>query len=161
MNIEKVASRDGKAFETNEVKVKQDYYIDARYELSLYPRNKITPTGLLTVGELKPKDNALPRFLLRWDERAKSLDVDINNVSREIKRMFKVGKRGYEGHHTMRVPDAENRIFEVNIKIPGITVFKGEISFGLHRELEVTVNLEASVSGCVEKKWQEGETLKR
>ena len=31
----------------------------------------------------------------------------------------------------MRVPDAENRIFEVNIKIPGITVFKGEISFGL------------------------------
>ena len=75
--------------------------------------------------------------------------------------MFKAGKRGYEGHHTMRVPDAENRIFEVNIKIPGITVFKGEISFGLHRELEVTVNLEASVSGCVEKKWQEGETLKR
>ena len=55
----------------------------------------------------------------------------------------------------MRVPDAENRIFEVNIKIPGITVFKGEISFGLHRELEVTVNLEASVSGCVEKKWRE------
>ena len=79
MDIEKVAIRDGKAFKTNEVKVKQDYYIDARYELSLYPRNKITPTGLLTVGELKPKDNALPRFLLRWDERAKSLDVDINN----------------------------------------------------------------------------------
>jgi len=36
MDIEKVAIRDGKAFETNEVKVKQDYYIDARYELSLY-----------------------------------------------------------------------------------------------------------------------------
>lgn len=154
MDIEKVTSRDGMAFKTNEVKVKQDY-IDARYELFHYPRNEITPTGLLTVGELKPKDNTLPEFLFRWDEKAESLDVDINNISEEIKRKFKAGKEGYEGHHTKRVPDEKNRIFEVSIKIPGITVFEGEISFGLHRELEVTVNSKASVSVCVEKK--EGE----
>ena len=154
MKKEEVAKRDGKAFKTNEVKVKQDY-IDAGYELFHYPRNEITPTGLLTVGELKPKDNILPRFLFRWDEKAESLDVDINNISEEIKRKFKAGKEGYEGQHTKRVPDEKNRIFEVSIKIPGITVFEGETSFGLHRELEVTVNSKASVSVCVEKK--EGE----
>lgn len=68
MNKEKVAKRDGKAFKTNEVKVKQDY-IDARYELFHYPRNEITPTGLLPVGELKPKDNILPGFLFRWENK--------------------------------------------------------------------------------------------
>jgi len=53
MKKEKVAIRNGKAFKTNAVTVKQDY-IDEGYELFHYPRNEITPTGLLTVGELKP-----------------------------------------------------------------------------------------------------------
>ena len=38
MDIEKVASRDGKAFETNEVKVKQDYYTSI--VASIYPADK-------------------------------------------------------------------------------------------------------------------------
>ncbi len=150
MDKEKVAIRDGKAFKTTEVNVKQDY-IDAGYELFRYPKNEITPTGLLTVGELKPKDKTLPGFLFRWDEKAERLDVDIKNVSEDIKKDFKRGIRGYDGHHTKRVPDEKNRIFEVGIKIPKITVFEGKISFGLHRELEATVPLKSSVSGSVEK----------
>lgn len=150
MDREKVAIRDGKVFKTNEVKVKQDY-IDARYELFLYPKNVITPTGLLTVGELKPKYKSLPGFLFRWDEKAESLDVDIKNVSEEVEKEFKRGIRGYKGHHTKRVSDEKNRTFEVGIKIPRITVFEGKISFGLHRELEVTISSKSSVSASVEK----------
>ena len=151
MKKEEVAKRDGKAFKTNEVKVKQDY-IDAKYELSHYPRNEITPTGLLTVGELKPKDNILPRFLFRWDEKGDNLDVDINNVSRDKKRKFEHGQGGYGGHHPKRIPDEKNKIFGVDIKIPDFQVFKGKISFGLHRELVGTLNLKPSITGSVEKK---------
>lgn len=151
MNKEKVAIRNGKAFKTNKVEVKQDY-IDARYELFRYPRNEITPAGLLTVGELKPKDETLPGFLFRWDEKAESLDIDIKNISEGIKKKFTREIEGYDGHHTKRVPDEKNRTFEVGIKIPEMPVFKGEISFGLHRELERTLNLNPSVAGSVEKK---------
>ena len=151
MDIEKVVIRNGKAFKTNEVKVNIDY-IDARYELFIYPRNKITPTGLLTVGELKTKDKPLPEFLFRWDEKDDNLDVDINNVSRDKKRKFEHGQGGYGGHHPKRIPDEKNKIFGVDIKIPDFQVFKGKISFGLHRELKGTLNLKPSVTGRVEKK---------
>ena len=151
MDREKVASRNGKAFKTNEVKVNLDY-IDARYELSHYPKNDITPSGLLTIGELKSRDKSLPEFLFRWDEKAESLDVDIINTPEVNKRKFKSGKEGYGGHHPKRIADEKNRTFEVDIKIPNFQVFKGKVSFGLHRELEVTVKSKASVSVSVEKK---------
>ena len=130
MDREKVSIRNGKAFKINAVTVKQDY-IDARYELFIYQRNEITSTGLLTIGELKPQDETLPGFLFRWDEKADSLDVDINNTTDGIERKFKAGKEGYDGHHTKRVPYEKNKTFEVDIKIPDFQVFKGNISFGL------------------------------
>ena len=151
MDKEKVAIRNGKAFKTNEVKVKQDY-INANYKLILSPRTEITPTGLLTVGELKPKGKTLPGFLFRWDEKAESLDIDVKNVSGKIKKKFERGFGGYNGHHTKRALDDKNRIFAISIKIPGMAVFEGEISFGLHRELEVTVNSKSSISVSMEKR---------
>lgn len=154
MDREKVAIRNGKAFKTNEVTVKADL-IDARYKSSIYSNKKITDTGRLIIGELKPQDETLPGFLFRWDEKDDRFDVDITNVSKNKKRKFEHGEGGYRGHHRRRIHDEENRTFEVDIKIPDFQVFKGKIGFGLHRELARTLNLKPSITGSVEKK--EGE----
>jgi hypothetical protein len=128
MDREKVAIRNGKAFKTNEVTVKADL-IDARYKSSIYSNKKITDTGRLIIGELKPQDETLPGFLFRWDEKDDRFDVDITNVSKNKKRKFEHGEGGYRGHHPRRIHDEENRTFEVDIKIPDFQVFKGKISF--------------------------------
>lgn len=135
MKPEEVAIKDGKAFKTTEVKVIEKW-IHPKYEMIKYRENRITDTGLLLVAELRPMEENLPRFLFRWDEKAESLDVDITDVSEEIKRKFKRGREGYEGHHPKRVPDEKEIIFEVCIRTPQGKVFEGKISFGLFRELE-------------------------
>lgn len=135
MKPEEVAIKDGKAFKTTEVKVIENWR-HPKYEMIKYRENRITDTGLLLVAELRPMEENLPRFLFRWDEKAESLDVDITDVSEEIKRKFKRGREGYEGHHPKRVPDEKEIIFEVCIRTPQGKVFEGKISFGLHRELE-------------------------
>jgi len=140
MKPEEVAIKDGKAFKTTEVKVIEKW-IHPKYKMIKYKENRITDTGLLLVAELRPMEENLPRFLFRWDEKAESLDVDITDVSEEIKRKFKRGREGYEGHHPKRVPDEKEIIFEACIRTPQGKVFEGKISFGLHRELEASKSL--------------------
>ena len=140
MKPEEVAIKDGKAFKTTEVKVIEKW-IHPKYKMIKYRENRITDTGLLLVAELRPMEENLPRFLFRWDEKAESLDVDITDVSEEIKRKFKRGREGYEGHHPKRAPDEKEIIFEVCIRTPQGKVFEGKISFGLFRELEASKSL--------------------
>ena len=84
------------------------YHIAPDYELNEPSRSEIDEQGLLKVGELKAKKSDLPSFVLRWDEKADSLDIDIQGdpevVTKETKDYFRRGIKGYKGHHPVRKP---------------------------------------------------------
>lgn len=137
VNPKKVATRDGKAFSTNKIEIKETRYLNPKYEIAVCSTNPITPTGLLIVGKLNPKETGLPDFCFRWDEKAEALDVDIDGVSEAEKEDFKNGRNGYQGHHTIRIASSNDRIFELDIGTPQIKVFTGCLSVCLNRELEL------------------------
>jgi hypothetical protein len=125
--------KDGRAFEVTRVLVEPDY-LHPDYDLDQTPR-RITPTGRLTVLEILPRLAGRLGFSGRWDERAGSLDIDPpEDWSRTVQAKFRNGWGGYGGHHPVLLPD---RRFDVHIRVPGLTVFRGVVSFGLGRELEV------------------------
>jgi len=123
------------------VKSWDKYHIDPDYELNEPSRSEIDEQGLLKVGELKAKKSDLPSFMFRWDEKADSLDVDIQGdpdvVTEKVKDYFRSGTKGYKGHHPIRKEPLENRIFESDIWIPGKNVFRGCVTFNIDRGLEL------------------------
>lgn len=141
MDRNKVAERDGKArkaFNVNE----QHTLVHTGYNISL-DSGQIESTGRLVIARLKPKDataRILPEFVLRWDEKANSLDVDPVNVSIVEAREFKKGTGDYYGHHPKKV-GSNPRVFEVNIGWRGQQVYHGGIKFSLAREVEVKAAL--------------------
>jgi hypothetical protein len=135
--------KDGRAFAVTEVLVEDGYTIHEDYRLHPEPRpdsnrikepRRITSTGHLIVLQILPKVEGLTGFCLRWDERPGLLDVDLIGGTRTARSNFRKGLRGYEGHHPEPLPD---RRFDVKIRMPGLTVFRGVVSFGLGRETEV------------------------
>jgi hypothetical protein len=100
-------------------------------------------TGLLRVFSLVPNTAGKPRFDARvddgnpWKRRPPDLDIDIKGVSRAIEGDFKSNRNGYIGHHTDRSPNANQRIFDVEIATPGGTVFLGDVSFNVTFGVEI------------------------
>lgn len=92
----------------------------------------------LIIASLKPRDKTLPGFSLRWDPHGKHLDVDIEEVSQEVKRLFDKGKQEYVGHRPKMV--AEN-LFNVKISTPTQDVFMGKISFKIHENVALGENV--------------------
>jgi len=127
MDPEKVAIGDGKAFVVNNMDVKV-LHIDPDYDLEKCPRSKITPTGLLTIAKLNPKKERLPKFIIRWDERADTIDIDIYGVSKTVMKYFRNDTNGYRGHHPEKIMLPEGPIYLVNIEIPRRIVFIGFIT---------------------------------
>lgn len=126
---------DGKAVRTNDVSAKTKYLNDA-YRLNLKPFHEITATGKLIVAELHPQDLQKPGFTIRWDENRDTIDVDIENVQEDVKWKFRNEEEGYRGHHTQRIKNTKNRIFEVYISIPEQKIFEGEVTITLFRKLQ-------------------------
>ena len=148
MDINEVARRDGKARSAFNVNEKHTY-IHTEYEIVL-DSGQVQPTGLLVIVRLKPKNatiKGLPEFILRWDEKASWLDVQPVNVPKDDERKFKNGISGYYGHHSKKVASGP-RVFEVNVGWRGQSVYHGEISFSLGREVEakLKIGLRASAS---------------
>lgn len=127
--------KDGRAFGTNEIRV---YYedLDTNYELSVSSNNRISRTGLLTIGKLSSQDPDLPSFSFRWDNKDDALDVDIGNVNVLAQLSFLMGKSGNVGHKTLRVI-GNDRSYYCEIVIDGRTFFRGLIAVSLSRELEL------------------------
>lgn len=126
--------KDGRAFEVTKVLVESDFYLHSDYDLDQTLR-RITTTGHLIVLEIRPKVEGLLGFSGRWDERADSLDIDPVGGTSTARSNFYKGRGGYQGHHPTRQPD---RRFDVHIVVPDdVLVFRGVVSFGLGRELEV------------------------
>jgi len=103
-------------------------HLDGDYILDVRKENKTTKQGLLQVGRLESKTGSLPRFLFRWDEKGKHVNVDILGVDNTVKNWFEQGENGYSGHRAQKVKD---RLFNIDIRIPTNHVFKGLIRFNL------------------------------
>lgn len=84
---------------------------------------------------IRSKADRLRAFAARWDKREGQLDVDPpDGWSPTRRRKFRRGLDGYGGHHPTLLPD---RRFDMHIEIPGLTVFRGIVSFGFSRELHL------------------------
>lgn len=127
------AQGDGQARILSNLEIKTRH-LDSDYQLVTY--NPIRgETGLLSVFSLVPKTDGKPSFKARVDDgspgnrRPPELDIDIEGVTTDIQRHFKVNRNGYIGHHTNRSPNPDQRIYEVKIATPSGTVFDGDVSF--------------------------------
>jgi len=104
----------------------------------------------LIIASLKSKDKALPSFSFRWDAHGEHLNVDIEEVSRQVEELFKKGKQGYRGHSPKMVA---GKLFDVRISIPAHDVFLGKISFKIHENitLENSVGVDGKVVAILKK----------
>lgn len=92
----------------------------------------------LTIATLKPRDKTRPSFSLRWDPKGGHLNVDIKNVSQEVRELFKKGEQGYVDHRPKMVAE---KVFYVKISIPTEDVFIGKISFKIHENIALRENV--------------------
>jgi len=146
---ELVRKQDGKAFETQNVKILQQTYLNPKYILSEQTANEISSTGQLNVFEIRPSGDG-PSFTGRWDGGSRDagkkercdLDIDIDRVSKRQQRRFKKGKGGYSGHHTAKVASDTGHTYQVSLCTPDERIFDGIVCFNLLRKL----GFEASIS---------------
>jgi len=113
-------------------------YLDASYILERYEEPKTAPNGRLVIAELRPKEGTPPSFLLRWDEKANKLKVDIQGISSTLEKSFEQGTGGYAGHYPRRV-QSEGKVFEVDIRMPEKHVFNGYVKFNIKHSATATV----------------------
>ena len=111
--------------------------IDSSYELRCFAQNPITNTGYLKICELISKTPGRPMFTGRWDEKAETLDIDVDGATGAATRKFKKEIRGYMGHHPVGL-SGEIRSFAVYLEFEHTTIFDGLVSFGLLWETRIT-----------------------
>jgi hypothetical protein len=127
--------KDGRAFGVTKVAVEPGHVLHPDYDLRIETPRRITRTERLVVLELVPKVEGLLGFSGRWDERDGHLDIDPVGGSRSAKAKFRNGRGGYRGHHPTLLTD---RLFDVDVQVPGSIVFRGVVSFGLSRQLDLS-----------------------
>lgn len=125
-----------KALQAHAINWSQGIHLDARYSLDTNDLATVTPTGLLLLFVLFPKNEELPWFKARWDEDDDSVDVDIGGVDARVKKLFYRGATRHKGHHSRRIP-GDSRSFLIDIALPGLTVCNGTLSFSLLRGISL------------------------
>lgn len=146
MDRDEVAKRDGKARRVFNIS-EQRIYKHTDYDIIL-GSEQIEPTGLLVVASLKPKDvrhGQLPKFVLRWDEKANVLDVDSMNTTKDEVKAFKDGTNDYYGHHPKKIGSSPRK-FDVCIGWNGHQVYHGKIAFSIGREVDTATGLGITTS---------------
>jgi hypothetical protein len=140
--------KDGRAF-TVFNKATKINYLDDGYEFNLLEKpSQITHTSYLVVGKLEPKSNrSLCTFIFRWDEKASSLDVDVENCpNKKLIERFRSDKdTAYYRHHPTKIPGA-GWSFKTRIVWNSKQIFDGVISLNLGREAESSTTLRLKVS---------------
>ena len=144
----KELKKDGRAFVVFNKAIKISY-LDERYEFNSFEEpSQITSTSYLVVGKIVPKsDRNLSTFILRWDERASSLDIDVENCldNKLIEKFRSDGDMAYFGHHPPKIP-AAGWSFETRIIWDSIKIFDGVISFNVGRQVKSTVAIGVKAS---------------
>jgi len=117
-------------------------YLNPQYELEILPESTITDQALLLVGRLTPRQESLPHFSLRWDEKCDHLNVDM--IPQE--ESWQSETKGYKGHRPQKTDKHPGRAFLLIIKTPTLDVIDAVISFNLAREVSATVSIGVSAT---------------
>ena len=112
-------------------------YLNPQHELEILSENAITAQGLLLVGRLTPKQQSLPQFSLRWDEKCNHLNVDIEPKEKS----WQSETNGYIGHQPNKSDMHPGRAFSLIIKTPTLDVINAVISFNLARDMGAIVSI--------------------
>ncbi len=102
--------------------VPQNLYLDAEYTLRIPTISTATQTGLLAVLRIEPTSTALPAFVIRWDDKQNTIDVDLEGSAPD-REAFEAERNGYKGHHPETV-SADPRIFRIDIQLPQRKVYE-------------------------------------
>ena len=100
-------------------------FLDSEYDpISWHDGNEITFTGLLVIGKLNPKNpGILPTFIFRWDEKANTVDIDIENLkAADVKEFL--------GHHIDKISSTP-RVFKAKVVWNCRLIYQGQITFNL------------------------------
>jgi len=100
--------------------------IDPRYKLSRKDLCLTSATGRLELLRIEPLQHGLSAFSARWDQRADTIDIDLDGDAAE-RRAFKTGIGRYRGRHA-RIASSSPRIYEIDIHTPEGHVFTGMIA---------------------------------
>jgi hypothetical protein len=133
MHKDNVFKRKGdNIFRVVEIKnLKIENYIHPDYEIKTESLGKLGETGLVLVFQIiSILDDKEPYFIARWDQNFETLDIDIKNVDNNIQALFNAEKDGYVGHHPVRILK-ETRTYDVDIQLPGKSIFRGNVTFNL------------------------------
>jgi hypothetical protein len=147
MDTKRVEKKDGKVFEITQIQIVGEYWIASDYKLELFSHCRITPTGHLSVARLTPSEENLPIFTLRWDQKAKTIDVDIDKVDSSIEKKFKRSRGGCDGHHSKEGNINNHSVFIFNIKYFGKKIFEGNLTVPVGREFEGNITLRLALEG--------------
>jgi hypothetical protein len=93
-------------------------YCDLNFKVKELTDSTVNSTGLLEVGLISSPNID---FLLRWDEKEKTIDVDMKPKNKP-KRV-----NGFEGHHTKKLSGSPMAKYLINIKLKRRLIFKGTI----------------------------------
>lgn len=123
--------------------------IHPEYSLKYDPDVDATTTAHVVLFSVLPSASGRPAFRGRWDDKAGSVDVDLDG-SWNQRHAFKWSLPGYSGHHTSLLA-ASPRKYGIDIRIPGVHVFQGEITLGINIavRLEDALGFKAEVAMSV------------
>ena len=128
--------------------VPENLYLDLDYSLRIVPISAVTRTGLLAVLRLQPTVPGLPSFVVRWDDKQNTIDVDLegNVIDREA---FKLERNGYKGHHPVTV-SVEPRVFKIDIQLPRRKVYEARLTCNVGRSVSIAETLQFKVEFSAE-----------
>ena len=113
-------------------------------------------TRLLRVFSLIPRTAGRPTFHARVDDggpdnaKEPKLDIDIKGVDAAVMKDFVAKRNGYSGHHTVKTPNPNERIFDIEIAIPSGKVFKGHAFFNVAFSVSASMKAESKMTVITE-----------
>jgi len=145
MDPEVFTSQPRRVGGSGKVNILNSQYLDPEYEAICRSDWKATPTGLVTLIDITPKNKkTLPSFVLRWDANSNTVDVDIYVDGKNRKDFW--NKPGYSGHYSTRIKGPWRK-FEINISIPERNIFRGIVNIGLLIEVNQKLEIELLDNG--------------
>jgi hypothetical protein len=128
--------------------ISQNHYLDEDYALNKVPISIVTPTGLLAVVRLEPSVAGLPSFVIRWDDKQNTIDVDLEGNAGD-RDAFRHERNGYRGHHPVTI-SVEPRVFKVDIQLPKRKVYEALLTFNVGRSVTLAETLQLQVEFSAE-----------
>jgi hypothetical protein len=119
-------------------------FLDPRYRLDVNPVSTSLANGLLVLFTLVPSDSGLLGFRARWDHKEDAIDLDPYPAGCISRGKWLREGGSYIGHHTLLVSAEPVRIYRIEVRVPGVDVFRGFL------RLNLRTGLKAAAEVCLE-----------